>query len=219
MARHQMMPAGGFRFLPDVRFLHLEANEERQQRRQAAQKEHRPPAPAVEEEQVTKGGQQVAQRIALLQYAGQHTAQPRRHLLHGQRRAHAPLSAHADAEQRAQDEEAGVGGCEAGGDFDGGVEDKIDHQRQAPPVAISQQAEQKSAHRPKGQRDGDGERNGRIRLVELLGDGGQAEGDQEEVEGVERPSEVAGQQRVAMIARRFNGLRFCGLTPASAHGM
>ena len=55
--------------------------------------------------------------VTFLQQAGQHAAQPRRNFFHGERRAHAPLAAHADAEQRAQHQERGVIGREAGEHF------------------------------------------------------------------------------------------------------
>ena len=52
---------------------------------------------------------------------------------------------------------------------------------------------------------GDGERDLGVGLVKLLADGGEAEDDQEEVEGVERPAEESGQKRRAMILRRGRG--------------
>ncbi len=82
-------------------------------------------------------------------------AMSRRHFLHRERRADAPFAAHADAEQRAQDQERRVVGREAGEHFDDREEDQVDHQRQPAAVAVGQQAEDERADRAERQRDGD----------------------------------------------------------------
>ena len=82
---------------------------------------------------------------------------------------------------------------EAGGHLDHGVEDEVDHQRQAAPVAIGHQSKDERAHRTEHQGKRDGESNLRVGAVKLLGDGRQREDDQKEVEGVKRPSEEAGE--------------------------
>ena len=125
-------------------------------------KEHRPPAPAIEQKEKTQRGEQVAQRVALLQNAGDQAAKPRRNLLHRQRRAHAPLAAHADSEERAQDQERPVAGRECGGDLDHGIEHEIDHERQAPAIAVGEKPEKKCADGPENQRHRDGERHLRV---------------------------------------------------------
>ena len=83
----------------------------------------------------------IAGGVAFLQQSGQHAAQPRRNLLHGERRAHAPFPAHADAEERAQHQEGSVIGRQASGHFAGGIKDQVDHQRKAAAVAVGQQSE------------------------------------------------------------------------------
>ncbi len=130
--------------------LTCEPHEQREQRRQAADEEHRPPAPAREDEEVADAPRAGSRARSLPAGSPEkHAAPMRRHLLHRQRRADAPLAAHADAEQRAQDQERGVGGREPGRDLDDRVEDEIDHQRHAPAVAVGQQAED-AARRPAG---------------------------------------------------------------------
>src|SRR2546427_12472533 len=72
------------------------------------------PAPMGEDEQVTEGGQQIPRRVTLLQQTRHHAAQSDRHLLHYQRRAHAPFRPHADPEQRAQHEKRDIVRRESG---------------------------------------------------------------------------------------------------------
>ncbi len=97
---------------------------------------------------------------------------------------------------------------EAGGHFDDGVEDEVDHQRNAAPVAVGHQSKDERAHGTERQRERDGESNLFVGAVKLFGDRGQAEDDQEEVEGVERPAEEAGEDCRAMtVCGRLNGCR------------
>ena len=101
-------------FPPRIALFHFRPNEQHQQRGQSADEKHRPPAPARKDEVETDRGQKVAERVSLLEQAGKKAAQPGWNLFHGERGAHAPLSAHADAEQRAQHEEGGETMREAG---------------------------------------------------------------------------------------------------------
>ena len=93
----------------------------------------------------------------------------------------------------------GVVRREAGEHFDDRVEDQVDHQRQAAAVAVGHQAEEERADRTEGQRGGDGEGHLGVGLVKLAADRRQAGDDEEEVEGVERPAEIAGEQRGAVV--------------------
>src|SRR5437016_6665128 len=97
---------------------------------------------------------------------------------------------------------------EAGSHLDHGVEDEVDHQGQAAAVAIGHQSKDERAHGTEHQGKRDGESNLCICAVKFLSDGGQREDDQEEVEGVERPSEEPGEYGgpVAAFGRR-NGWR------------
>ena len=150
-----MAPIGRLRPLPRFGLFHFHAYEQRQQRRESAEQEHRPPAPALEQKEVAEGGQKVSQRVALLQQARKHAAQTRRDLLHGQRRANAPLPAHADSEKRAQNKERSISGRERGGDLDDGIKDEVGHQRRPATVTIGKQAEQKCADGPESERHRD----------------------------------------------------------------
>ena len=191
---------------PDFGLLDAKAHEKGQQRRQSTQEEERPPAEALEQEEVGDRRQQIASGVTLLQQSGQHAAQPRRNFLHGERRADAPLAAHADAEQRAQDHEGGVVGREPGSHLADGKKHQVDHQWKAAAVAVGEQSEKEGAHRPEGERRGDGKRDRRIGLVKLSSDGGEAERDQKEIESVQRPAEESGSQRGPVIGRRRMGI-------------
>jgi len=137
----QMAPAFVAGLLPDFRLLHPQADEDRQNRGESAEEKEWPPTPAVEQEVIAKRCQQKAHGVPLLQESGEQPAQPRRHLLHGQRRAHAPLPTHPDAKQAPQDQEGGVVGRQTGKYLDDRIEHQVDHQRQAAAVAVGQQAE------------------------------------------------------------------------------
>ena len=63
-------------------------------------------------------GEQISRRVAFLQQPREDAASVLRRLLHRERRSDAPLAAHADAEDRAPEEEGRVGVREAGRDSD-----------------------------------------------------------------------------------------------------
>src|SRR6185312_14698315 len=109
--------------------------------RQATQKKQRTPAEAREEKEVAHRSQQVARSVALLQKAAEQAAQPGRDLFHRERRAYSPLASHAHTEERAQDQKDGETGRESREHFNDGIEDQVQHKRQAPSVAIRKQAE------------------------------------------------------------------------------
>ena len=81
---------------------------------------------------------------------------------------------------------------ETGGHLDHRVENQVDHQGNAAPVAVGQQSKDESAHRPERQRQRDGERNLLVGAVKLLRNGRQREDNQKEVESIQRPAEKAG---------------------------
>ena len=185
----ELGPAPVPRPLPDLRLAHVGAHVEGEERRETADEEHRAPAEAGKDQEVAERGEQVARRVAFLEEPREDAPQPGGRLLHGERRTDAPLAAHPDAEQGAQHEEAPVAGGEAGEHLDDRVEDEVDHEREAAPVAVGEEAEEEGADRAEGERQGDRERDGGVRGVELLRDRGEGEDDEEEVERVERPAE------------------------------
>ena len=184
--------AGDAVLLPRFGFGHLGADVESEKRGDASDPEHGAPAKVGQNDARGDGGQQVSVGVAALQDAGEHAAPLHGSMLHGERRANAPLSAHADAEEQAQDEEDGEVGGEAAEQFDGGEEDDVGHQRAAAAVAVGQHAEDQRADGAHGQRAGDGQNDVGFADVEVLGQGVEQEDDDEEVEGVERPAEKAG---------------------------
>ena len=198
-AAADLTPALRFRLLPNLGFFHAKADEQSKQRRQATQEEQRTPSPTIEKAEIAKRGQQVTERVALLQQARQHAAQAWRNFLHGERSTDSPLAAHPDAEERAQHQKAGEIRRETGGHFHHRIEDQVEHKRQPAPVAVRQQAEEKCAHRTK--REGESERESHclVGLMEFFSDRREAPGNQKEIEGVERPAEKAGGQSGPMI--------------------
>ena len=186
--------------LPDLRFFHAKTDEKAEQRGQSADKEHGAPAPARKNQVGTNRGQQIAQSIALLQDSGKQSSQPRRNFFHGERCADAPLAAHADAEQSAQNEKRGEAVREAGEHFDHGIEDEVDHQRQAAAVAIGHQSEDEGADGTKDESQRNGKRDLFVGPVKLLGDGGQRKNNEKKVEGIERPSQKTGENGWAAVA-------------------
>ena len=119
--------------------------------------------------------------------------------------ANAPLAAHADAEQRAQHQEGGVVGRQSGKHLTDGKEHQVDHQWKPAAVTVGKQAKEESAYRPKHQRRGDGKRDGGVRLVKLFSDRGEAQRDEKEIEGVQRPPQKSGCQRGTMIGSLVQG--------------
>ena len=74
--------------------------------------------------------------------------------LHGERGTDAPLAAHTDAVNSAQNQEDGVVWREAAQEFDDGKEHYIRHQRTASAVTIGQHAENHGADRTHGESSG-----------------------------------------------------------------
>src|SRR5271163_2448749 len=92
---------------------------------------------------------------------------------------------------------------EASRHLDYGVEDEVEHQRNAAAVTVGHQSKNERAHRTKRQGQRDGESNLFVGAVKLLGNRGQTEDDQKEIESVQRPPEKAGEDRgpVAVFCR------------------
>ena len=192
--------------LPHLGLLDAQADPERQQRRQRADEEQAAPAGDRRDDEEGDGGEHVAHRIALLQDAGEEAALLDGDLLHRQRGAEAPLTAHPDAVQTAQGDEHRQRGREAGAELDGGVEEHAGEQRCAPADLVGPVAEERGADRPRGQgqRGGDGDLG--LGRVEVLGDVADDEDEQEVVERVHRPAQPGGEERIALVARQARGL-------------
>ena len=90
--------------LPHFRLLHFRADEQRKQRGRATYKEQGAPAKVRNDEEVGNGGQQISSGVALLQDSGEQAAPFRRDLLHDERCARSPFTAHRNAEKRAHNE-------------------------------------------------------------------------------------------------------------------
>src|SRR5262249_46579099 len=142
---------------------------------------------------------------------------------------HAPLPAHADAEERAQDEELRVARREAGEELDEREVDDVRHERCAPAEAVGEHAEDHRADGTEDQRGRRREDDLRLRHTELRGQAVEHENDDEKVEGIERPTEESGEDGVSGMV--LHGRRDCicatpqqsspsteSVTPASSPG-
>ena len=182
-------------------FLDVHADEQDEQRRRNPDHEHAAPADPVEQQIEDEAGDEIAGRIAALEKAGDWTAQLGGNRFHDQARAEPPFAAHADAEQEAQHEQTGQCRREAGGKLEDREEDDVGHQHRAAAEMLGQPAEEEGADRPRCERQEDAFGDRLHVGAELLGDGREHEHHQEEVEGVERPAEIARPDRAAL--RRF----------------
>ena len=83
-------------------------------------------------------------------------------------------------------------GARPGEDFDDGVKDQVDHERNAPAVAIGDEAEYERADRAESQ--GERQAQGHLgdRFVVGFGDRRKGHYDQEKIEGIQRPAEESG---------------------------
>jgi len=115
----------------------------------------------------------------------------RRDRFHRERGADPPLATHRDAVKRAKHEKDRQVWREAGRKLDEGIEQNIDHQSGPPPPAVSGTPEEKGSDGPHRQRQQDGEGNFGNLGIEFMCDVLEHEHQEEEVEGVERPSEKA----------------------------
>ena len=196
-------PVRRSRSFPDRGLFDFESHKQREERRQPADEEHRSPSPFGKNKEVAARRQQVSDRVTLLQDSGENTSPFRRHFLHHERRADAPLAAHADAEQGPQDEECFVIGRQPGKDFHHGIKHEIQHQRKPSPVAVGQQSEDERADRPERECYRDGLRDFRQIHVELLRDGRNREDEDEEVKGIESPAQETRDQGVEVVFALF----------------
>ena len=191
---------------PCLRLLHLRANEQGQQCGYPADEEHHAPAIAwivrVEiwiDRAESDRREEVAEGVAFLEQARQQPAQPGRGRLERQRRANAPLAAHADPEQETEDDERLIARRKAGEHRYRRVEDHIQHQRQPPPIAVCEHAKDDRAdgthHERKRERKGNVGARSAKRSRDVVDD----EREHEEVECVEGPSEKARQHGIPLV--------------------
>ena len=89
----------------------------------------------------------------------------------------------------------------AGQDLDDGKENQIDYQWQPAAITISEQTEDERTHRPKSERERDGESNIFVCLVKVCGNRRQRHDDEEEIERIQRPTEKTRKQRRSVTLR------------------
>ena len=189
-------------------FGHVAANEQHDEGGQDAEQEHRPPAEnmvaerAAIEEAVGDRGENEAARIAALQDAGHRSARPRRDRLHRQRAAEPPFAAHRDTEQRSQNQEDPKVRRKGRERADDRIAEDVEHQRGLAPPYVADAAKDERAdetHR-EGQEQCIGDR--RHIDAELLGDVLEDEGQNEEIERVEHPAEIRGDDGLYLLRRQ-----------------
>src|SRR6185503_9298036 len=110
-----------------------------------------------------------------------------------------PFAAHADAVDGTQDQKHSVAGSESAQQFDYGKENHICHEGLAASVAVGEESEYDGADRSHGQSRGHGPNNGALGDVEVKRQRVHQEDDDEEIEGVEGPSQKAGGDRMPLV--------------------
>ena len=143
-------------------------------------------------------GQNRAQRIALLQDAGKCAAALFGQGLEGQRRAHAPLAAHGDAEESAQDQKCVQRRRKGAGQLDHREAENIHDQHRPAAVTVGQHAKKQRAHGPECLCQKHRAQHRRRLGMELAGNRLHAKDQQKEVETVERPAQKRGHKGVAL---------------------
>src|ERR1019366_4283637 len=135
---------------------------------------------------------QISHRIASLNHAREHTAEPARRALHCVGCADAPIPAHADAVEGAADDKGRVVGREPGEHCE---EREVQHAEDEWALAtesIGKSTEEQRAQRPHGERESERVDDRGLGYVEVLGKGVEEKDDYEEVEGVQHPAENSG---------------------------
>ncbi len=115
---HDRAHGGGAVLLPCFRFTHSKADIKSQQRRSATGPEHGAPSPRGKDEARSHRGEQIADGISALHDSGENSAPLRRSALHGERRSHSPLTAHADAVDGAQNQKDRIARGKSAQQFD-----------------------------------------------------------------------------------------------------
>src|SRR5262249_5717103 len=123
-----------------------------------------------------------------------------RQRFHRQRSAESPLASHSDPEQPAQNQKDREIRRERREQFHDRIENNVGHQRNAPAEFVAPPTEDERADRPHHQRQRDRKRDFRNALAELVTNWYEDEGNEKEIERVERPAKKAGDERVALIA-------------------
>ena len=149
-ARHAML-------LPGFRLRHFEANVESQQSGQASRPEHGPPSPHRQDHFCRHRREQISAGISGLHDPRNSAAPFRRHTFHRQRCADTPLSSHADAVDRPENQEHRVVGREPAEQLHYREENNIEHQGSAATVAIGEHAEQQRSQGTHRQSEAGGE--------------------------------------------------------------
>jgi hypothetical protein len=159
------------------------------------------PAPAVPGHHVLVdlGRQDAAQREAGDEEAGGAVAQPGRPALQDIGGTGAVLARHAHADQQAGREQAGVVPGEAAGEGADGVEQDAGHHGALAAEPVAERAEHRAAE-PAGD-EGSGDEAGGLdgRQSEVVGDLGQYEGDEDEVEAVEEVADPGGEEGLPLL--------------------
>src|SRR5271169_6614592 len=180
--------------LPCFGLRHFHSNVEGQQSRQGADPEHGAPSPDWQEKPRGNGREQIANGIATLQNSTEDSAPAHRCRFHGKRSTHSPLAAHADAEECAQNKEYREVGRKAAQKLDEREINHVGHERNAPPIAIGKQTEEQGAHGARGESDRGSENDFFLGYAKLMREGIKEKYNDEEVEGVERPTEESGER-------------------------
>jgi hypothetical protein len=158
------------------------------------------------------GGQQVAHRVTGLDDAGERAAKPRGRTLQCIGSADSPISSHTYAVKRAADNEDAIVWRKAGEHGTHREVKDAEDQQQPAAVTVCHRTKKKCADRPQSQSKRECVDNGCGRHVEAHGQSVEEEDEDKKIEGIEDPTQDAGDdgESPALRVPFCSGLRGCG---------
>ena len=194
--------AGGAR-LPHRRLVDTRLHIKHEQRRAGADKEQSTPADVGKQEAKSGRRQNRSEGVALLQDAGESPAPFFGQCFKGQCRTDAPLAAHRDAKERAQNQQHVHRGREGAGQFNDRKTEDVGDQNRAAPVPVGEHAEDQRADRPESLRQKHGaEHVGRLGM-EICCNRLDAKDQKKKVEAVECPAQEGSEEGVSLAAAQL----------------
>ena len=118
---------------------------------------------------------------------------------HRQRGTDTPFAAHRDAEEAAQNQEHGQARREGRDESEARIAHHVDHHDRTAAIAVGEPAEHKGADGTRGERERRCDGHRRHTRAELPGDVRLHQQNEKEIEGVERPAEIARQDDVFLL--------------------
>ena len=192
---------------PRLRLRRQQRQQHNRRRQQQSAEKNPLPTQARHDDRHGRRGQQVSGGIARLQDAAEQAAPTARRALDHERRANAPITAHAHTIERAQNQECAVAGRERRHRRNHRKEQHARNERSAPSVAVGERAQHQRAQRTRDQRDRDGPDDGGLANGEARGQRIEKKNEDEKEIGIENPSQDSRRhgELPSRRARRFGG--------------